>query len=259
MCAPSLGHFGAPPVILDLKPDLRSHYRATRTKKTTSRGHCEPRHFTVFYFCSCRDIWSLFDCKKKKKEKEKKGPTNPTPEILKTARRDSCRSRIPGAVGQSVAVFTFHERWKWKQEREGGAGGEREQEGEVWRECGSKRRGERKQSLTLLTVTSLVYKPTRGYGIRKKKNRVDFSRVILIVSSCGVSRWEQIERSFWEKRGGEKIRRDEEMESRKSEHFFMIRNENISLDQSVIASRGGGGRETCTEYFRLTDWLIGLL
>lgn len=53
------------------------------------------------------------------------------------------------------------------RERRGGQR-EREQEGEVWRECGSKRRGERKQSLTLLTVTSLVYEPTRGYGICKK-------------------------------------------------------------------------------------------
>ena len=66
---------------------------------------------------------------KKKKEKEK-GPTNPTPETLKTA-----RSRIPGAVGQSAAVFTFHERWKWKREREKG-GAERRRTGGERVRCG---------------------------------------------------------------------------------------------------------------------------
>lgn len=70
--------------------------------------------------------------------------------------------------------------------------------------------------------------------------------------------WEE----FWEKGGGGELGEMKDrtrQESRKSEHFFMIWNENISLDQSVIARGGGGGRETCKGYFRLTDWLIGLL
>lgn len=146
-------------------------------------------------------------------------------------------------------------------EREKGGQREREQEGEVWRECGSKRRGERKQSLTLLTVTSLVYEPTRGYGICKK-TRWLFSCYI-IVSSCGVCREKLSEgnklRGVLGKGGGElgEMKDRTRQESRK--YFFMIWNENISLDQSVIARGGGGGRETCKGYFRLTDWLIGLL
>lgn len=144
-------------------------------------------------------------------------------------------------------------------EREKGGQREREQEGEVWRECGSKRRGERKQSLTLLTVTSLVYEPTRGYGICKK-TRWLFSCYIYCKQLWSLQRktigGEQIELG---KGGGElgEMKDRTRQESRK--YFFMIWNENISLDQSVIARGGGGGRETCKGYFRLTDWLIGLL
>lgn len=183
------------------------------------------------------------------------------PEILKTARWDTWRSRIPGAVGQSVAVFTFHERWKWKREREGG-GRENENRRERCGESVGAKEGESVNKALHCWLLHLLF--TSPLGVMEfAKKRVDFSRVIFIVSSCGVCREKLSEgnklRGVLGKGGGElgEMKDRTRQESRK--YFFMIWNENISLDQSVIARGGGGGRETCKGYFRLTDWLIGLL
>ena len=203
MCPPSLGHFVAPPVILDLKPDLRSHYSATHTKKITSRGGRTASSLATSLCFTFALVETSGACLIVKKKRKRKRPHKPHAWNSK----DSSKSYPWRSGSVSCCIYIPWEMEMETREREGGSREKenRRGEGEVWRECGSRRRGERKQSLTLLTVTSLVYKPTRGYGICKK--HVDFSRVILIASSCGVCwektiRGEQTERSFWKKGGG---------------------------------------------------------